>query len=134
MSPDFYIRKYLKIEHENGVSYYELPCQSGYFSYDIGSEYDSDNNEDLSRKELLDKLYIDMIHYYLTPKKDVIIYQNNEFINDQIKEKYLPIIQNKINGTCVNKYSIHTDNGSFSNISEVTQITKCETRYEPYCV
>jgi hypothetical protein len=134
MSPDFYIRKYLKIEHQNGVSYYELPNQRGYFSYDIGPDYDSDDNEDLPRKELLDKLYIDMMHYYLTPKKDVIIYQNNEFVNEQIKLKYLPIIQNKINGTYVNKYNDYKDNGSFSNISEVTQITKCETRYEPFCV
>jgi len=133
MSPDFYIRRYLKFEHINGVSYYELRDVRGYFfelgenNYDGHDDYD---NEDLIRKELLDKLYNDVIHYCLTPKKDIIIYENNEFVNEQLKEKYLPIIQDKINGNYVEKYCVHKDDGNFSNISEITKITKCEIRYE----
>jgi hypothetical protein len=36
MGADFYIRIYLKIEHNNGISYYELPTQRGYF-FDFGN-------------------------------------------------------------------------------------------------
>ena len=130
MSPDFYVRRYLKIEHINGISYYELSDQRGYFFECIESIYDSDDNEDLTKKELGDKLYADIIHYCLTPKEDVIIYQNNEFINEEIKEKYVPIIQDKINGNYIEEYCVHKDEGKFSDISEITKITKCEMRYE----
>lgn len=129
MSPDFYIRKYLRIEHKNGVAYYELSMERGYF-FDYGGNdygYDSDGFEDLLKEELNNKLYMSMINYCLTPRKDVIIYENNEFINDEIKEKYLPLIENKINGPYDSTY---TDDGTFSNISEIIRITKCEHRYD----
>jgi len=127
MGADFYIRIYLKIEHNNGISYYELRTQRGYF-FEFGNNdycYEDGDLEDLTKKEANNKLYTDMINYCLTPKKDLIIYKNNNFINNTFEQKYLPFIKDKI----IRKAEHNKDN-IFLNISEITQITLCEDRYE----
>jgi hypothetical protein len=45
----------------------------------------------------------------LTPRKPVVIYNNNSFISPKLEMKYLPIIQNKINTKCVKKYTHYED-------------------------
>jgi len=66
----------------------------------------------------------------LTPRKDVIIYKDGNFLNERFKEKYLPHIIDKINNKYINYYSLYDDEGSFSDISDIIQITRKEKRYE----
>lgn len=146
MSPDFHIRKYLRIEHANGIAYYELYMhrdnQRGYFCDDIGTEcYDSDNEnkneyggrmQDPSKIKMWEEIYEKIINYCLTPNKELVIYQNNEFLNDVIKEKYLPIIQLKIKQKKHQPNIPYEDTGhKITDFSTITKITKFETRTQP---
>ncbi len=58
-----------------------------------------------------------MLNLCLTPRKSVIIYTKNKFINKKLEQKYLPIIQDELNKNDV-------------DISQVIQISKIEFRYE----
>lgn len=141
MSPNFYIHKYIKIEHTNGISYYELYMVRGYFCDDIGTEcYDSDTenlNEDGTRTrdplriQALNQIYNDLEKYCLTPNKEHIIFENNEFINDTLKEKYLPIVQSKISKQYQQNCVFKDTGRKLIDISTITKITKFETRTRP---
>jgi hypothetical protein len=134
MGCDFYINVYLEIEHIQGISYYKLPTIRGYY-YELGSSiYDSDDDEndcDYNSKEY-QNLYDIMKRLCLTPRKPVVIYNNNSFITKKFEMKYLPIIQDKINNKNVKEFCFYTDVGTFTSISEVIKITKKEIRYDPY--
>ena len=71
-----------------------------------------------------------MIKICLTPRKPVVIYSNNSFIEPKFEIKYLPIIQNKINKKYVEKYHRYKDTGVFTCIEQIINITKKEERYE----
>jgi hypothetical protein len=45
--------------------------------------------------------------------------------------KYLPIIQNKIKKTYVEKYARYKDTGIFTSIEEIINVIKKEERYDP---
>ena len=140
MSPDFYIRIFIEIKHINGISYYDLQQKHGYFD-EINIEYvDSDNEEDEKIKKLSYELYKNMVNICLTPRKPVVLYRNNNFINKKIKEKYLPIIIDKIHTEGLRSVSSNevpfggaqrTQTGIISDISEIIEVTKHEERYEP---
>jgi len=67
----------------------------------------------------------------LTPRKPVVIYNNNSFISPKLEMKYLPIIQNKIKKTYVEKYARYKDTGIFTSIEEIINVIKKEERYDP---
>lgn len=133
MGCDYYIYNYLEINHVNGISYYELPTIRGYY-WDLEcGVYDSDDDKnDYYYSTEYKTLYENMKKICLTARKPVIIYNNNSFISAKLEMKYLPIIQNKINKTYVNKYSRYEDTGTFTNIEEIINIIKKEERYDPY--
>lgn len=132
MGCDYYINVYLEIEHINGISYCELPTIRGYFNDLECGIYDSDDEEiDIYyNSEEYNELYTNMIKLCLTPRKPVIIYNNNSFVKERFKNKYLQIIQNKLDRININKYSRFTDTGNFTNINEIIRINKKELRYE----
>lgn len=134
MGSDFYIHIYLKIEHKNGISYYELPSPKGYFC-ELDGIYDSDEEEEdcYYKTEIYKKLYEDMRKFCLTPRKDLVIFENNNFTKPQFEEKYLPMLKNKIKKKYIVKCGLkgEKDTGKFSDISEIIKVTKEETRYEP---
>ena len=134
MGCDFYIYVYLEIEHNAGISYYEFPTIRGYYCDLECGIYDSDDDENdyyynLSEYQLL---YENMKKVCLTPRKPVVIYNNNSFISPKLEMKYLPIIQNKINKKYVKKYSRYEDTGIFTSIEEIINVVKKEERYDPY--
>ena len=130
MGCDFYIHTYIEIEHKNGMSYYELPFSRGYYP-EIGSNgYDSDADDDDDDDEY-DNIYKMCKNYYLTPMKPVIIFTNHSFANEKLKNKYLPILHDKIQGKYIEKYCVGEDTGTFTNIDEIIQVIKKEIRYEP---
>ncbi len=135
MGCDFYIRMYLEIHHNNGISYYEFPTMRGYFcELDRGicdSDEDEDEDEDDYNSTEYDTLYENMKIFYLTPRKPIVIYDNHSFTSPKFEMKYLPILQEKINKKYVNKYAKHKDSGSFTSLEQVIKVIKKEERYEP---
>ena len=128
MGCDFYIHVYLEIEHNDGISYIELPIIRGYYcDLDCGI-YDSDDDENnyyYNSKEYK-KLYENMKKICLTPRKPVIIYNNHSFISPKFEEKYLSIIQDKINNDYINRYDLYIDTGILTGLDQIIKITKKE--------
>ena len=127
MGCDFYIYSYLEIQHNNGISYYELPIIRGYYcDLECGicdSDSDDDENDYYNSTEY-NTLYENMKKLFLTPRKPVVIYSNNSFMKPKIEMKYLSIIQDKINNKYVEKYHRFKDTGNFTTIDQVITITK----------
>ena len=133
MGCDYYIIRYLKIKHKNGVSYYDLPViRRDYCELECGiCDSDDDENDQYYNSKKYEKLYKKMIKLCLKPRKPLVIYKNNSFIKPEFETKYLPIIQNKINGNYDEEYSqSHEDDGTFTSIDQIIKITKKEKRYE----
>lgn len=133
MGCDYYIYNYLEIQHINGISYYEFPTIRGYYCELECGFYDSDDDENdyYYNSTEYNTLYENMKKISLTPRKPVVIYNNNSFISPKLEMKYLPIIQNKINKKYVEKYPRHKDTGSFTSIQQIIKVTKKEERYDP---
>ena len=131
MGCDFYIYVYLEIQHINGISYYELPVIRGYYCELECGIYDSDDDvmDYYYNSTEYNTLYENMKKICLTPRKPVVIYDNNSFISSKFETKYLPIIQNKINNRKVEKYPRYEDTGIFTNIEQIIKIVKKEERY-----
>jgi hypothetical protein len=134
MGCDFYIYVYLEIQHINGISYYELPTIRGYYcELECGvCDSDDDKNDYYYNSTEYKTLYENMQKMCLTPRKPVVIYNNNSFISPKLEMKYLPIIQNKINKKYVKKYSRYEDTGICTSIEEIINVVKKEERYDPY--
>jgi hypothetical protein len=134
MGCDFYIYIYLEIQHINGISYYELPTIRGYYCDLECGVYDSDDDDiDRYYNSIEYKaLYENMQKICLTPRKPVVIYDNNSFISSKFEMKYLPIIENKINKKYVKKCTRYEDTGVFTNIEQIIKVVKKEERYEPF--
>jgi len=132
MGCDFYIYVYLEIQHINGISYYELPVIRGYYCELECGIYDSDDDvmDYYYNSTEYNTLYENMKKICLTPRKPVVIYDNNSFISSKFETKYLPIIQNKINNRKVEKYPRYEDTGIFTNIEQIIKIVKKEERYD----
>ena len=134
MGCDFYIHVYLEIHHINGISYYELPTIRGYYcELECGvCDSDDDENDYYYNSTEYKTLYENMKKICLTPRKPVVIYNNNSFISPKLEMKYLPIIQNKINKKYVEEYTRYEDTGIFTSIEEIINVLKKEERYDPY--
>lgn len=133
MGCDFYVYVYLEIEHKNGKSYYEFPSIRGYYCDLECWRYDSDddNNANYNSPEYK-LLYNNMKKLCLTTRAPVVIYSDNSFTSQTFELKYLPMIQNIINKTYVNKYLRYLDTGVFTDIEQIIKITKKEDRHDPY--
>jgi len=134
MGCDFYIHIYLEIEHNKGISYYHLPTKRGYYcDLECGiCDSDDDENDYYYNSPEYKTLYENMKKICLTPRKPVVIYNNSAFITAKFQEKYLPIIQDKINKKYVEKYPLYKDTGTFTNIGQIIRVTKKEERYDPF--
>jgi hypothetical protein len=95
---------------------------------------DDDENDYYYNSIEYQLLYTNMKKLCLTPRKPVVIYDNNSFISSKLEMKYLPLIQNKINNTYLEKHihCHHKDTGMFTRIEEILQIVKKEERYDPF--
>jgi len=133
MGCDFYIRMYLEIQHNNGISYYEFPTMRGYYCELDRGICDSDDEDDGNNYNSIEyqTLYENMKLFYLTPRKPIVIYDNHSFTSPRFEMKYLPILQEKINKKYVNKYPKHKDTGVFTSVEQVIKVVKKEERYEP---
>ena len=134
MGCDFYINVYLEIQHINGISYYELPTIRGYYcNLECGiCDSDDDENDYYYNSIEYKSLYKNMKKICLTPRKHVVIYNNNSFISPKLEMKYLPFIQNKINKEHEKKNIRYKDTGIFTKIEEIIKVVKKEERYDPY--
>lgn len=134
MGCDYYIYVYLEIEHTNGTSYYNFPVIRGYYcELDYGIvDSDDDENDHYYNSAEHEALYENMKKLCLTPRKPVVIYNNNAFIMPRFETKYLPIIQDKINKKDVEKRERYVDTGRLTSIDDIITVTKKEERYDPF--
>lgn len=132
MGCDYYVMVYLEIQHTKGLSYCELPIIRGYYGDMDCGVYDSDDEEKDRYYNSIEynKLYRRMIKLCLTPRNPMIIYFNGSFMNEKFKNKYLPIIQNKINGKIEKCWLNYVDTGELIDITQIIKITKKEFRNE----
>jgi hypothetical protein len=116
----------------NGISYCELPTIRGYYCDLECGVCDSDDDEmDYYYNSIeYDALYENMKKICLTPRKPVVIYDNNSFLSSKFETKYLPMIQNKINKKVVKINSRYEDTGIFTNIEQIIKVVKKEERYD----
>lgn len=149
---DFYISAYLEIEHNQGISYYQLYTQCGFYCdfirgdasdlYEksiyyqtIDRDDESNENENNNVKiehaekykqlsEMYKEMYNILKEFTLSPRSPIVIYENNSFVTQKLETKYLPIVQNKLNKIYVNNLCLYEDTGSFTDIGEVIKITK----------
>ena len=134
MGCDFYIHVYLEIHHINGISYYELPTIRGYYcDLECGvCDSDDDENDYYYNSMEYKTLYEHMKKICLTPRKPVVIYNNNSFVSPKLEMKYLPIIKSKINKKNVKEFNRHEDTGIFTSLEQIINVVKKEERYDPY--
>ena len=130
MGCDYYIYVYLEIQHKNGISYYELPTIRRYYcDLECGvCDSDDDENDYYYNSIEYKLLYENMKKICLTPRKPVVIYDNNSFISSKLEMKYLPFIQNKINNKYLEKNIQYKDTGIFTRIEEIVKVVKKEER------
>ena len=154
---DFYISTYLEIEHNQGISYYQLSTQCGfycdfirrnsaselynestYYERKYSEVYNSSQDvksEHLEKYEQLTEMYEKMCDilkgFTLEPRKPIVIYADKSFVGPNLEAIYLPIIQNKLNKIYVNNLCLYEDTGSFTDITEVIKITKKTELVEP---
>lgn len=134
MGADFYVYVYLEIEHTRGISYYEFPTIRGYYcdlEYHIYDSDDDDNDIYYNSNEYK-SLYDSMVKLCLTPRKPIVIYENEAFISKKLETKYLTLIQDKINKKYINKHPRYSDTGRFTSIEQISKIIKKEERYDPH--
>jgi hypothetical protein len=136
MGCDYYIYKYLVIEHKEGIAYYPLKPEKGYYPgldiswYNSDSE-DYDNKYREEEKEY-SAFYNQMVKLCLTPRKPLILYENGRFLSPAAQDKYTKVLRNKINKKYINNMCIVEDTGGeFTSIDDVITVTKKEIRYEP---
>jgi hypothetical protein len=139
MGCDFYICVYLKIEHQQGISYCALPSIRGYYCDSLGTgHYNSDDEfSDDEEESEIDKqfkfVYNEMKKLCLTPRLPFVIYEDGKFISTKVEQKYLPFVLKKLNGkNKQNEYCKYKDTGKLESVDKIIKITKMETRYDPY--
>lgn len=111
MGCDYYVIKQLKIYHCDGVDTIELDREKCYFPTKINNNdnYDSDDSENKSSNNS----YEEFLKVTFKPR---ILYNDEGWKNDKVREKYIDMIYNKLK-----KY-----NNAYHNIF---QIIKEEVRY-----
>jgi len=132
MGCDYYIQKYLEIQHSKGISYYVFDVIRGYYLETECEDYDSDEdyNDCYYNSKKYKLFYENMIKMCLTPRKPIVIYDNNLFTREKFEVKYLPIVKEIINKKYNNKYPRYKDTGTLTNMEQIIKITKKEDRYK----
>jgi hypothetical protein len=72
-----------------------------------------------------------MEEFMMKPRKDLIIYSNKQYKSDFLRNKYEPLIVEKIE----NKHKDHirySDTGKLNNFDDIITVTKFEIRYERF--
>jgi len=131
MGCDYYIDIYLKIEHTNGISYIELPCVRGYFCDCAWGIYEENEDEQpYWHCEEANELRKKMEAFMLKPRPEVIVYSDKQYKSEFLREKYEPMIVEKI-AAKKNKKFRYTDTGKLKSLDDIISVTKFERRYEP---
>jgi len=98
MGCDYYIDIYLEVELSDGsVQSLKVETQRGYFPEPCSPLYDSDDDpgDVEAMKEAHRSLQQRVEELCLTLRPPVVVYECGEFRTDQMREKYLPLLQRK---------------------------------------
>lgn len=117
MGCDYYICKYLEISFENDKNtlYIEIECDKGYFNFSL-------DEDDLD----YDKKYREYVEEKLKPvMKDIVIYENGQFMSKNIETKYRYLIDSELK-----KYNDDSSSNYQKDWKNIINIVKKETRYE----
>ena len=146
MEADYYIFKYLQIEHINGISYISLKHDEKYYSQflkNVNTIFEDDNDSDndlsteLTNKQIkikhLEIMFTQIKYLFLKPRNPIIIYENSQFLNSNFEKKYKKLIEDKINEKVYPPIFIeYSDTGKLESFETIKKITKIETRNDPW--
>ena len=105
MGCDYYIIKQLKIEHSDGIDTIELDRERCYFPKYICKDTDLDS-DDSNYNEKIYKKYDEYLRVTYQPR---ILLEDNEWKNENIKNKYIDMVFEKLkhyNNAFSNIYTI----------------------------
>lgn len=128
---DYFIERFLEIEHKNGISYYELSFKCKWFPC-IDDCYDEAQDSDIELEvfegnDEYDRVCKQIEVLCLIPRKWIVIFKEGSFINNKLEEKYLPMVLKKINNDRLS--GDNKDTGLFTDVTDIIKITKKELRY-----
>ena len=121
MGCDYYICKYLEVTFENvkKTLYIEIESDRGYFNFSL-------DEDDID----YDKKYREYVEEKLKPvMKDIVIYENGQFISKNIETKYRYLIDSELKKYIGNSTSIYNTIYQ-EDWKNIVNIVKKETRYE----
>jgi hypothetical protein len=121
MSCDYYNYKLLEINHKKGRCYIELASKRCYHP-----EFNIDPDTDIEIKEKLEILKNKFIELSLIENKSILIYENNDFIDENYKEKYNQLIKKKINGEL---YDYRDEGLDLDNLNDIMRISLINHKY-----
>jgi hypothetical protein len=98
MGYDYYIYKLLKINHKSGIYYIKLSREGGYIFYEPDCDSDDEQYETERIKAHNQHLQVNT--------KPVLVYQNNDFLNDNLRAKYVLKLESKLKHENINKEDI----------------------------
>lgn len=140
MGCDYYIFKYLEIEHSHGTVYCLIKRERGWFC-DVSITWDdSDDEHDMTYQahEPSDymaaeyaKLWDDMEKLCLTPRRPRTIYEHGKYLAPYVEHKYKSTLLDKIRGTSAKlPHGLHRchDTGTLTSLADIVKITKKEAR------
>jgi len=132
MGCDYYIDVFLKIEHSDGISYLELDHIHGYFcECHMGIYEEHEDEEPYWECEEAKYLHKRMEEFMMKPRPDLIIYSNKQYKSDFLREKYEPLILEKIEGN-PKDHIRYSDTGKLNKLDDIITVTKFEIRYERF--
>ena len=131
---DYFIERFLEIEHKNGISYFELSFKTKWFPciddcYDEAEDSDNEievyvENSDYNRvcKEIEELCLI--------PRKPRVIFKDGKYTSNAIMNKYLPMVLKKVNTDRLS--GDNKDTGILKDAADIIKITKRELRYRQH--
>ena len=72
-----------------------------------------------------------MEEFMMKPRPDLIIYSNKQYKSDFLREKYEPLILEKIEGN-TEDHIRYSDTGKLNKLDDIITVTKFEIRYERF--
>ena len=113
---DYYIERFLEIEHINGITKFELQFHRQWFPDIEVPCYESDDEYDDKYFQLIQNIR-DLCLTAINPR---IVFEQGKFVEPRYEDKYMAYV-NKL-----------VETGTIKDLNDIKKITKKEIKYEQY--